>query len=94
MFSKSLYLCGTTLLLLARLIETSAIFFEGLFDVPEKITSSIPEPLILFADVSPMHHLRDSTIFDFPQPLGPTIPVSPSSIRKLVFSANDLNPFN
>ena len=49
---------------------------------------------MLFADVSPMHHLRDSTILDFPQPLGPTIPVRPSSITKVVFSANDLNPFN
>ena len=76
------------------MIETSAIFFEALFDVPLKITSSIPEPLILFAEVSPIAHLKDSTMFDFPQPLGPTIPVSPSSIKKLVFSANDLNPFN
>ena len=42
------------------------------------------------ADVSPITHLRDSTIFDFPQPFGPTIPVSPSSIKKLVLSAKDL----
>ena len=49
--------------------ETSAIFFEGLLAVPEKITSSIPDPLILFAEVSPMHHLIDSTIFDLPHPL-------------------------
>ena len=67
---------------------------ERKFEVPENITSSIPEPLILFAEVSPIHHLSDSTMFDFPQPLGPTIPVSPSSIRKLVFSAKDLNPFS
>ena len=58
-------------------METSAIFFEGRFDVPEKIISSIPEPLILFAEVSPMHHLKASTILDFPHPLGPTIPVKP-----------------
>ena len=38
--------------------------------------------------------LKDSTMFDFPQPFGPTIPVRPSSIKKFVFSANDLNPFN
>ena len=42
----------------------------------------------------PITHLKDSTMFDFPQPLGPTIPVRPSSIKKFVFSANDLNPFN
>ena len=74
--------------------ETSAIFLEALFDVPEKITSSIPEPLILFAEVSPIAHLKDSTIFDFPHPFGPTIPVRPSSIRKFVLSAKDLNPFS
>jgi len=27
-------------------------------------------------------------------PIGPTIPVRPSSIKKFVLSANDLNPFN
>ena len=46
------------------------------------------------AEVSPIAHLRDSTMLDFPQPLGPTIPVRPSSIKKFVFSANDLNPFS
>ena len=60
----------------------------------DKITSSIPDPRILLADVSPITHLKDSTIFDFPHPLGPTIPVSPSSIKKFVLSAKDLNPFN
>jgi hypothetical protein len=60
--------------------------------VPEKITSSIPEPLILFAEFSPIHHLKDSTIFDLPQPLGPTIPVSPFSIKNVVFSEKDLKP--
>ena len=79
---------------LSSAIKTSAIFFEGLLEVPEKITSSIPEPRMLFADVSPMHHLRDSTMFDLPQPFGPTIPVRPSSIRKSVFSANDLKPLS
>ena len=46
------------------------------------------------AEVSPITHLKDSTIFDLPQPFGPTIPVRPSSIKKLVFSAKDLNPFS
>ena len=62
--------------------------------MPEKITSSIPEPRMLFAEVSPIHHLKDSTIFDLPQPLGPTIPVKPFSIKKVVFSINDLKPVN
>ena len=85
---------GPSFSLFSTSIETSAIFFDALLDVPEKITSSIPEPLILFAEVSPITHLKDSTMFDFPQPFGPTIPVRPSSIKKFVFSANDLNPFN
>ena len=59
---------------------TSALFLAGLSAVPEKITSSIPEPLMLFGDVSPIHHLKDSTTFDLPHPLGPTIPVRPSSM--------------
>ena len=47
---------------------------------------------MLFAEFSPIHHLKDSTIFDFPQPFGPTIPVNPSSIKKVVFSEKDLKP--
>ena len=46
----------------------------------------------LFAEVSPIHHLIASTIFDLPQPLGPTIPVKPFSITIEVFSINDLKP--
>ena len=49
---------------------------------------------MLLAEVSPIHHLKASTMFDFPQPFGPTIPVSPSSIKKVVLSKNDLNPDN
>jgi len=79
---------------LATVTETSAIFLEGLFDVPENMTSSMPDPRMLFADVSPITHLKDSTIFDFPQPFGPTMPVKPFSIKKLVLSANDLNPLS
>ena len=44
------------------------------------------------AEVSPIHHLMASTMFDFPQPLGPTIPVNPFSIKNVVFSTNDLKP--
>ena len=66
------------------LILTSAIFFEGLLDVPEKVHLPF-QNLHTFADVSPIHHLNDSTIFDFPHPLGPTMPVKPFSIKKVVF---------
>ena len=47
---------------------------------------------MLFAEVSPMHHLRDSTTFDLPHPLGPTMPVKPSSMSNSVGSTNDLKP--
>ena len=76
----------------SRYIVTSALFLAGLSDVPEKITSSMPEPLMLLGEVSPMHHLRDSTTFDLPHPFGPTIPVNPFSIIISVGSTNDLNP--
>ena len=52
----------------------------------------MPLPLMLFAEFSPIHHLKDSTILDFPQPLGPTIPVNPSSNKNDVLSENDLKP--
>ena len=74
--------------------EGFSINFDALLDVPENITSSIPDPRILFAEVSPITHLKDSTMLDLPQPFGPTIPVRPSSIKKLVLSANDLNPLS
>jgi len=45
---------------------------------------------MLFAEVSPIHHLIASTIFDFPQPFGPTIPVKPFSILIDVLSTKDL----
>ena len=69
----------TTSSLFSSFIETSQIFFDGLLDVPLKITSSIPDPLKLLAEVSPITHLRASTTFDLPQPFGPTIPVRPFS---------------
>ena len=47
---------------------------------------------MLLGEVSPIHHLKDSTTFDLPQPLGPTIPVRPSSIIISVGSTKDLKP--
>ncbi len=76
----------------SNFIVTSQIFFDGRLEVPLNITSSMPEPLKLFAEVSPMHHLNDSSTLDLPHPFGPTIPVSPFSIKRLVLSAKDLNP--
>ena len=77
---------GPSLLGLLTNIETSAIFFEALLDVPEKYIFHT-RTSHAFADVSPMTHLKDSTIFDLPHPLGPTMPVRPFSIKKSVLSA-------
>ncbi len=71
---------------------TSAKFQEGLLSVPLKIRSSISLPLNCLADTSPRPNLIASTIFDLPQPLGPTIPVSPGFISNSVGSTNDLKP--
>ena len=60
--------------------------------MPLKITSSIELDLRLFEDDSPITHLIASKILDFPHPLGPMIPVTPSSINNSVGCANDLNP--
>jgi len=43
-------------------------------------------------EASPITQLIASTRFDFPQPFGPTTPVSPGSIRKSVGSTKDLKP--
>ena len=45
-------------------------------------------------EFSPITQRSASTRFDLPQPLGPTMPVSPGSIRSSVGSTKDLKPFN
>src|SRR5262245_6858387 len=75
-------------------IATSAVLRAGRLLVPEKMTSSISAARIDLCDVSPMTQRSASTRLDLPQPLGPTTPVSPGSIRKSVGSTKDLNPIN
>ena len=72
---------------------TSQKFFDGLSEVPLNITSSMPVPLKLLAEVSPMTHFKASTTLDLPHPLGPTMPVNPLSIGKDVNSGKDLKQF-
>src|SRR5690606_4933675 len=60
--------------------------------VPAKITSSIPPERIDFAEVSPMTRRIASSRFDLPQPLGPTTPVSPGSMRSSAGSTKLLKP--
>src|SRR5579883_666349 len=60
--------------------------------LPEKMTSSSERPRKLLVDVSPKTQRNASTKFDLPDPLGPTIAVTPSPNSSAVGSANVLNP--
>jgi hypothetical protein len=71
---------------------TSALLREGRSSEPAKITSSIAAPRMLLYEVSPMAQRSASSRFDLPQPLGPTTPVKPGSIRSSVGSTKDLKP--
>src|SRR5215469_13336149 len=44
------------------------------------------------AEFSPIAQRSASSRFDLPQPLGPTMPVRPGSMRKSDASTNDLKP--
>lgn len=62
----------------------------GRLDVPAKITSSIELPRRFLAPCSPMTHVSASTMFDLPDPFGPTTAVMPGSNRRVVAEAKDL----
>jgi hypothetical protein len=75
--------------------ETSAIGAGPRDSEPAKITSSIALPRRCFALCSPMHQRIASTMLDLPQPLGPTMPVTPCSEAPIWMTArsqNDLKP--
>src|SRR2546428_9996732 len=66
---------------------------SGLRDsAPLKMTSAISPPRSDLADCSPKTQRTASQTLDFPQPLGPTIAVTPSADLKIVLSAKDLKP--
>src|SRR4030042_1465987 len=77
---------------LEKVRSTSAIPVGFLPSVPLKMTSSINFPRKCLALRSPMAQSTASTIFDFPQPLGPTIAVIPSGKERWRRSTKDLNP--
>src|SRR6266481_4827127 len=58
--------------------ETSAKPTGLRVSAPLKITSAISSPRSDLADCSPSAHRTASSTFDFPQPFGPTIAVTPS----------------
>jgi hypothetical protein len=65
---------------------------RGRLAVPAKITSSMPPPRIDLALLSPITQRMASSKLDLPQPLGPTTPVSPGSIRSSAGSTKLLKP--
>jgi len=75
-------------------IETSAKSRGGRVAVPAKITSSMPPPRSDLGLPSPIAQRIASNRLDLPQPLGPTIPVSPGSTRSSDGSTKLLNPLS
>src|SRR5580700_11028950 len=73
---------------------TSALLRIGREPAPPKITSSMPEPRIEVGRFSPITQRNASSRFDLPQPLGPTMPVSPGSMKSSVGSTKDLKPLS
>src|ERR1700712_1397736 len=77
---------------LSMVSATSAWLREGRVPEPAKITSSIPPARMALAELAPITQRSASKRFDLPQPFGPTMPVSPGSMRNSVGSTKDLNP--
>ena len=73
---------------------TSAREKGGRSLLPLKIISSISAPRSWRAELSPMTHRKASTMFDLPQPFGPTSALMPALKTISVGSAKDLNPDN
>src|SRR6266496_3439288 len=85
---------GSAPSLLSMVRATSARPSGGRDDVPAKTTSSIFPPRRDLAPCSPITQQSASTMFDLPDPLGPTTQVIPGSQRSVVAEAKDLNPRN
>jgi hypothetical protein len=77
---------------LSMVSATSAWLRDGRLAAPAKITSSIPPARMALAELAPITQRSASSRFDLPQPFGPTIPVTPGSIRNSVTSTKDLKP--
>src|SRR4029077_11033125 len=90
--SCSLNMAGTLRSPLSSSTSTSATLRAGRPELPAKMTSSISPPRMRLAEVSPITQRSASTRFDLPQPLGPTMPVSPGSMTSSVGSTKDLKP--
>src|SRR5947207_4248052 len=71
---------------------TSDIPRAGRVGLPAKITSAMAAPRRARGPCSPSTHAMASTMLDLPDPLGPTITLTPGVNSRVVLSANDLKP--
>src|SRR3954464_15443693 len=90
----SLNSIGSSCALLSIVSDTSARPSAGRSAVPAKMTSSILPPRSARAACAPSTHATESTMFDFPEPFGPTTTHTPGSNSSVVLSAKDLKPFS
>src|SRR5204862_7136490 len=90
--TTSWYASGSEPSELSNTSETSATFTGRRPVEPWKMTSSIFPPRNNRGDCSPSTQRTASEMFDLPQPLGPTIAVTPASNGSSTPPANDLNP--
>src|SRR5262249_36355846 len=74
--------------------ETSASPSGPCSALPAKMTSSIAPPRRCFGLCSPRTQRMASTTFDFPQPFGPTIAVTPAGSSSTVRALDDLKPIS
>src|SRR5216683_6594976 len=94
MVSSSLKAAGAERSELSSTSTISAALRAGRLLVPEKMTSSISAARMALCELSPITQRSASTMFDLPQPFGPTTPVSPGSIRNSEGSTKDLKPIS
>src|SRR5581483_12495648 len=76
----------------SRTSSTSATLPACRPGAPPKITSCIDCPRTASGDCSPSAHNAASVTFDLPEPLGPTITLTPGPNSSRVRSGNDLKP--
>src|SRR5258705_12459873 len=85
---------GSSRDVLSIVSDTSARPSAGRSEVPAKMTSSILPPRNARAPWAPSTHATESTMFDLPDPFGPTTTHTPCSKSSVVLSAKDLKPFS
>ena len=85
---------GSSPAVLSIVSDTSARPSAGRSAVPAKMTSSILPPRSARAPWAPSTHATESTMFDLPEPFGPTTTQTPGSNSSVVLSAKDLKPFS